>query len=348
MGAWLSALLALVLVLAGPAWAQLTLPPGFTAQVYVTGQGFDTSSDRGVFGMPAVASLAFDGLGSLYLSKTGARFRQGEVEDLFSIYRIPLGGARLNPDTEPRYLHGPPLRNPVIAAVRGRGEVYVTTYDRDRRTGALYRMTDGRPQLLAGGTPPSGGSPLFRQPEGVAVDGAGRIYVADREQGFVARLDRAGKVLDERYLTVTRPRMLAMDEQGQLWVGTDGTAETPFQDGRGELWKASPDGTNTLVLTGPLPAGLSVSPSGTLFFAQRRTAKLFVVTADGKRIDFASGADGTYVRGLAFAPVTPETRRAGIAGDLFVVAVARQVWAINEIIRISGPFDEFVRQQSSP
>jgi sugar lactone lactonase YvrE len=345
MAAWLSALL--VIILASPAWAQLALPSGFTAQVYVTGQGFDSNSERGVLGMPAVASLAFDGLGSLYLSKTGARFRQGEVEDLFSVYRIPLGGARLNPDTEPRYFYGPPLRNPIIAAVRGRGEVYVTTYDRDRRTGALYRMADGRPQFLAGGTPAGGGAPLFRQPEGVAVDGTGRIYVADRELGLVARLDPTGRVLDEHYLTVTRPRVLAMDEQGQLWVGTDGTAETPFQDGKGELWKVGLDGSPALVLTGPLPAGLSVSPSGTLFFAQRRTAKVFVVTADGKRIDFASGGDGTYVRGLAFAPVTPETRRAGIAGDLFVVAVARQVWAINEILRISGPFDEFVRQQSS-
>jgi len=141
--------------------------------------------------------------------------------------------------------------------------------------------------------------------------------------------------------------MLALDEQGQLWVGTDGSAETPFQDGAGQLWRAGLDGTPTLVLTGPLPAGLAVSPSGTLFFAQRRTAKLFAVTPDGKRIDFATGADGTYVRALAFAPVTPETRRAGIAGDLFVVTVSRQVWAINEVIRISGPFDEFLRQQSA-
>jgi hypothetical protein len=28
-------------------------------------------------------------------------------------------------------------------------------------------------------------------------------------------------------------------------------------------------------------------------------------------------------------PVTAETRRAGIAGDLFVVTVSRQVWMIN-------------------
>lgn len=344
MVTWVSALLTVLIVV--PAWAQLALPAGFTAQVYVTGQGFDPNSERGVYGMPAVGSLAFDALGTLYLARTGARFRQGEVEDLFSIYRIPAGGARLNPEVESRYLYGPPLRNPVIAAARGRGEVYVTTYDRDRRTGALYRMTDERPHLLAGGTPLGGAPPLFRQPEGVALDGAGHIYVADREQGLVARLDGTGKVLDERYLGITRPRMLAVDEQGQLWIATDGTAETPFQDGAGQLWKASPDGAPTLVLTGPLPAGLSVSPGGALFFAQRRTATLFVVTPDGKRIDFATGTDGTYVRGLAFAPVTPETRRAGIAGDLFVIAVARQVWAINEVIRISGPFDEFVRQQA--
>jgi hypothetical protein len=50
------------------------------------------------------------------------------------------------------------------------------------------------------------------------------------------------------------------------------------------------------------------------------------------------------IRTLAFAPVTPETRKAGIAGDLFVVAISRQIWAVNQVIRVSGPFDEFVRQ----
>jgi hypothetical protein len=78
--------------------------------------------------------------------------------------------------------------------------------------------------------------------------------------------------------------------------------------------------------------------------SQRRTGKIFAVTAEGKRIDFSAGIDGTVIRTLAFAPVTPETRKAGIAGDLFVVAVPRQIWAINQVIRVSGPFDEFVRQ----
>lgn len=331
-----------------PAAAELVLPPGFTAEPYVTGHGFDSSPDRGLRGIPATTTLGFDATGTLYLAKAGARFRQGEVEDLWPIYRIPAGGVRLTPETEARHLYGPPLRNPQVAAVRGRGELYLTTYDRDRKIGALYRMTDGRPALFAGGTPPEGSPPILRHPEGVAVDGAGNLYVADRDQGAVVRLDPAGKVLDRQYLAVTRARMLALDERGQLWIGSDGTAETPFQDGSGQLWRAAPDGSLSLVLQGPLPAGIGLSPAGFLFFAQRRTGTLFVVTPDGKRIDFASATEGTFLRGLAFAPVTPETRRAGIAGDLFVIVVQRHAWMINEVVRVSGPFDEFVRLRSQP
>ncbi len=343
-----SAVLGVVLLLAAPpAAAELSLPPGFTAQVYVTGSGFDPSSDRGVFGMPAVGTLAIDGLGTLYLARTGARYRSGEVEDLSQVYRIPAGGARLTPDTEARYLYGPPLRNPQIGAVRGRGELFVTTYDRDRRIGALYRMVDGRPQLLAGGTPLGGAPPLLRHPESVAIDAAGRLHVTDRDQDAVVRLDATGRVLDPRYLAVTRPRLAAADEQGGLWVAADGTAEAPWQDGSGQLWRVGPDGAPTLLLAGPLPAGIALSPGGILFMAQRRTGRLFAVTGEGRRVEFALAREGTVLRGLAFAPVTAETRRAGIAGDLFAIAIPRQIWAINEVVRISGPFDEFVRQQAA-
>jgi hypothetical protein len=327
-----------------PVAAELSLPPGFTAQVYVTGQGFDSSSDRGVHGIPAIGTLAFDGLGTLYLAKTGVRFRSGEVEDFSTIYRIPAGGAQLTPETESRYHSGPPLRNPQIAGARGRGEVFVTTYDRDRKIGALYRMVDGRPQLLAGGTPLGGAAPLLRHPEGVTFDATGHIYVTDREQGVVVTLDRSGKPLGDRNLAVMRPRAVAVDEAGHLWIATDGTAETPWQDGAGQLWRATPGGAMSLVLSGPLPGGIALSPAGTLFMTQRRAGKLFAVTPEGKRIEFGTGSDGTVIRTIAFAPVTPETRKAGIAGDMFVVAIPRQIWAINQVIRVSGPFDEFIRQ----
>jgi sugar lactone lactonase YvrE len=336
-----------LLLLAGPAWADLGLPSGFTSEVYVTGQGFDTSGERGVHGIPAVGTIGIDATGALYLARTGARFRSGDVEDLWAIYRVPMGGARLNPETESRYLYGPPLPNPQIGAVSARGPVWVTTYDRERRIGALYRFLDRKPTLFAGGRPAAGAEPLLRHPEGVAVDPAGHIYVADREAGTIVRLDAQGAVVDPRHAKIVRPRTLLADEAGNLWVGGDGTAETPFGAGNGEIWRVAPNGRADLVLQGPLPAGMAMSPGGGLFVVQRRTAQLFMLTADGRRVEFATAKNGSFFRSLAFAPVTPETRKAGIAGDLFLVVVSRSMWMINEVIRISGPFDEWARQEAS-
>jgi hypothetical protein len=294
-----------------------------------------------------VGSLGIDASGTLYLSRTGARFRTGDVDDLSAIYRIPAGGARLNPSTEERYFYGPPLPNPQIGTVAARGAVWVTTYDRTRKLGALYRFLDKKPVLFAGGRPAPGATPLLRQPEGVAVDTAGDIYVADREAGTVVRLDARGNLVNPRYAAALRPRALAMDEAGNLWVGGDGTAETPFGAGSGEVTLVTPDGHARPVLQGPLPGGFATSAGGALFVVQRRTGQLFALTPEGRRLDFATTRNGSYLRGLAFAPVTPETRRAGIAGDLFLVLVSRSLWLVNEVIRVSGPFDEWVRQELS-
>ena len=44
MATWLCVLI--TVLVAVPAWAELALPPGFTAQVYVTGLGFDSGVRR--------------------------------------------------------------------------------------------------------------------------------------------------------------------------------------------------------------------------------------------------------------------------------------------------------------
>ena len=85
-------LLLLALVLAPPAAAEITLPPGFTAKVYVTGEGFDEG--RRASGIPSTSALVFDAAGTLYASRAGRRYIGGEVEDVWPIFRFPLGGAR--------------------------------------------------------------------------------------------------------------------------------------------------------------------------------------------------------------------------------------------------------------
>jgi hypothetical protein len=66
-----------------------------------------------------------------------------------------------------------------------------------------------------------------------------------------------------------------------------------------------------------------------------------------ERIPFVSYTQGDAPRGLAFAPDTPATRRAGVAGDLFVATINQGAWTVNEVVRISGPFDELIRQRAS-
>src|SRR4029450_7653749 len=108
------------------------------------------------------------------------------------------------------------------------------TFDRDRVVGVLYRLVDGRAELLAGGPqpprvaalfkqpagaaahatpaaplaggpPPRGVAALFKQPEGVVVDARGALLVADRAQGTVVRLDAQGEGLDARLVRMGRP-----------------------------------------------------------------------------------------------------------------------------------------------
>ena len=58
-----------------PATADLLLPPGFSAHVYVTGDEFDPGTRRGIAGIRSTSTLALDHAGILYLARTGRRSR---------------------------------------------------------------------------------------------------------------------------------------------------------------------------------------------------------------------------------------------------------------------------------
>ncbi len=327
-----------VLLASAPARAEILLPPGFTARVYVTGNGFGADGPRGR-GIPSTSTLAVDRTGALYLARTGRRYSGGEFEYLTAIYRIPAGGARLTPPTEGRFFHGPPLVNAQVSAGRGGRDLFATTFDRDRRVGVLYRLADGRTGFLAGGTPSEPARPpLLVQPEGVATSAAGDVYVADRHRGVVLRLDGDGRMLDN--VRIQRPRSLTVDETDHLWIGSDGAAEAPWQPGPGAIWRLSPRGEPRLVLEGPVAQSLAAGPAGQVYVADRQGAEIFAVSADGTRTGLARFTDGDAPRGLTFVPTTPETQAAGLAGDLLVAVIRAGTFQLNEIVRITGPFGD--------
>ena len=340
---WLT--LAAALVAPATAQAEIVLPAGFTARVYITGDGFGGSTELRGRGIPTTPTLAVDHTGALYLARSGRRYSGGEFDYLTSVYRIKAGGAQLTAATEARYFHGPPLHNAQVSGGRGGRELFVTTFDRDRRVGVLYRLIDGRILFFAGGTPDPGTPPVLVQPEGAAVDSAGSVYVADRDRGVVVRFDPTGRVLDASYLRVTRPRTLTVDDTDHLWVGSDGSAEAPWQAGPGELWRVAPGGERRLIVEGPVSQGLSPGPGGSVFVADRQGNEIFGVTADGNRLSLARFTDGDAPRGLVFVPDTAETRVAGLAGDLLVSVIRTGVFQLNQIVRISGPFSELARRR---
>ncbi|HSL50291.1 MAG TPA: hypothetical protein VK878_14585 [Candidatus Deferrimicrobiaceae bacterium] len=335
--------LAAALLAPAAARAEISLPAGFTARVYVTGDGFGGSSELRGRGIPTTPTLAVDHTGALYLARAGRRYSGGEFDYLSALYRIKAGGAQLTAATEARYLHGPPLNNAQVSGGRGGREILVTTFDRDRGVGVLYRLVDGRIHFFAGGTPDRGTPPLLIQPEGAAVDAAGHVYVADRARGVVVRFDSTGRVLDSSYARAVRPRTLTVDDNDHLWVGSDGSADAPWQAGPGAVWRVAPGGERRLMVEGPVPQGLSPGPGGSVFVADRQAGEIFGVSPDGNRVSFARFTDGDAPRGLAFVPNTPETRAAGLAGDLLVSVIRTGVFQLNQIVRISGPFPELAR-----
>ena len=177
-------------------------------------------------------------------------------------------------------------------------------------------MVDGRAELFAGGRPEAGAPPDLRQPEGIAVDASGGFYVADRSAGAVVRLDARGRVVARRHAEMTRPRVLVADRAGGLWVGADGTAEAPWQQAEGQIWHVSSEGVSRLVLRGPLPQALALSPGGNLLVADRHGSAIFALTRGPARRPIAHRRDAREV--LCVATVTPETS-ARACGESFVV-----------------------------
>ena len=333
-------------ILTDPARSEIRLPPGFVKEVYVTGQGFATG--RGSRGIPATSTLVFDHAGSLFLARTGARYQNAETDDLTPVYRVPPGGGRLTPDTEARFLYGPPLRN--VQAVRGPrrpravrddlrpGPAARRSLPAGRRARRALRGRHAAPERRAP-APPAGGdggrlgrTPLRRR-SGIGRRGPPRS-VGPRARSALRRGAAAPGAGDgcQRH---------ALDRRGRQRRGAlaarararSGASRAMARRRSSCAGRCRPRSRRARAATSSWPTarGASSSPS-------RRMASASPSSATPRE---------TRRAGLAFAPDTPATRRAGVAGDLFVATINQGAWTVNEVVRISGPFDELIRQRAA-
>ena len=178
---------------------------------------------------------------------------------------------------------GPPFHYPTNLAVGPSGDLYVADGYGNAR---VHRFApDGR--LLHSWGEPGSGPGQFQVPHGIAVDQAGVVYVADRENSRIQLFTGQGVYAGE-WTNVARPCQLFIDKAGWVFV-----AELGFRAGR---WPG----------TGPAPAG---APGG----------RVSIFDRDGRLHARWGGGDHPCDAGDFYAPhgIWVDSH-----GDIYVAEVA--------------------------
>jgi uncharacterized protein (TIGR03437 family) len=332
----------------GPAAAsQLDFPAGlamgFDGSLYIA----DSSNhavrriSKGVISTFTAAGspvgLALDVLATLYVADAQTQ----------TVLRIPVSGAL------------PPLNIPASDVVRAPD---LSLYFAESATGIVQRMPlSGALTLAAGGADPARGDggaatvALLNHPSGVAADGSGNLYIADRDNHRIRRAGPDGMITTiASSMTWSAPSGVSVDAAGNIYVvdtelnqvvriGPTGTVQplvphlltapvTAVADALGNVYIADAGAGNirvvdasgavsTLIANLAGPHGLALDGAGHLFFTEQDAARV-------QRLDLVSGsltplASGTWniPRGIAV----------DAAGDVFVADTGLQ-----EIVRVDS------------
>ncbi|MEO8429384.1 MAG: peptidyl-alpha-hydroxyglycine alpha-amidating lyase family protein, partial [Verrucomicrobiota bacterium] len=158
---------------------------------------------------------------------------------------------------------GPPFYFPTNLALGPNGDLFISDGYGNAR---IHRFTpDGR--LAYSWGEPGSGPGQFRVPHGVAVDRAGTVYVADRENSRIQMFSSDGKFLEE-WREIARPCQIEFDPEGNLVV-----AELGYRAG---MWPGTtaPTADESASLTreeNSSPGGEVVKPQRPLAISSRRT-----------------------------------------------------------------------------
>jgi sugar lactone lactonase YvrE len=112
---------------------------------------------------------------------------------------------------------GPPFNRPTNVALAADGALYVTDGYGNARVHKF--AADGR--LLFSWGEPGAGPGQFDLPHGIALDRAGRVFVADRENSRIQIFTPEGKFLSE-WTDVARPMQVFIDGQDNVYVAEVG------------------------------------------------------------------------------------------------------------------------------
>ncbi len=208
---------------------------------------------------------------------------------------------------------------PIAITSDGTGNLFVA----DTINHTVRRITSGGEVLVLAGTVSvrgsadgTGGAASFDHPSGIAVDGGGNVFVADRFTHTIRKISTVGEVTTLAGLADTQgrtdgngasarfrtPRGVALDAAGNLYVADSGNHSIRKITGSGTVTtfaggNPSPghtDGTGSAARFRD-PAGIAATAAGILFVADTGNHTIRKITADGVVSTFAGspGVEGS-------------------------------------------------------
>jgi DNA-binding beta-propeller fold protein YncE len=108
---------------------------------------------------------------------------------------------------------GPPFNQPTNLAIAGNGSLYVSDGYGNAR---VHKYTANGEWLCSWGAP-GGGDGQFNLPHGIAIDSAGRVLVADRENSRIQIFSPDGKYISQ-WTDVVRPCEVFVDPDDNVFV----------------------------------------------------------------------------------------------------------------------------------
>ena len=290
--------------------------------------------------------MAVDGAGNLYIADTN-NDRIRKVDSAGTITTIAgTGERRFGGDGGPAIQAQ--LDAPSGVVVDGAGNLYIADRANHRirkvdSTGTITTIAGTGERGFGGDGGPATQARL-NYPYGVAVDGAGNLYIADLANHRIRKVDSTGTITTfagtgERgfggdggpasQAQLNFPTGVAVDEAGNLYIAdwsnarirkVDGTGTITTIAGTGERGFSGDSGPATQAQLDD-PTGVAVDGAGTLYIADasNHRIRLLTPTATGSSLGFAHFANGTGITSsLVFVNVSAPQRAGSftLAGQL--------------------------------
>jgi sugar lactone lactonase YvrE len=211
--------------------------------------------------------------------------------------------------------------SPQGIAVDAAGNVYVA----DQGNNAIYKITQaGVVTILAGSgtggaSNGTGGAATFNSPQGIAVDAAGNVYVADRNNNLIRKITPAGVVTtlagsgsaafinaEGTSAAFNRPVAVAVDATGNVYVADQGNSAIRKITPAGAASSFIGNGAVAKLLN--TPAGLAIDAQNNIYITDQTGRILKISSANvlytlAGKAETSGFADGSKTTALFAGPV---------------------------------------------